>query len=35
MEPNALHDLTPAYALDALGETEQREYEEHLAQCAR
>jgi anti-sigma factor RsiW len=35
MEPNALHDLTPAYALDALGEAEQREYEEHLAQCAR
>jgi anti-sigma factor RsiW len=35
MEPNALHDLTPAYALDALDEIEQREYEEHLGQCAR
>jgi predicted anti-sigma-YlaC factor YlaD len=35
MEPNALHDLTPAYALDALDEIEQREYEAHLGQCAR
>lgn len=34
MEPETLHDLTPAYALDALDEGEQREYERHLAHCA-
>jgi anti-sigma factor RsiW len=28
-----LHDLTAAYALDALDEHETREYEAHLAQC--
>jgi anti-sigma factor RsiW len=33
MEANALHELTPAYALDALGADEEREYEEHLARC--
>lgn len=30
---NALHDLTPAYVLDALDETERAEYEVHLATC--
>jgi anti-sigma-K factor RskA len=30
-----LHDLTAAYALDALDAEESREYEVHLAQCAR
>jgi anti-sigma factor RsiW len=30
-----LHDLTAAYALDALDEHETREYEAHLAQCER
>jgi anti-sigma factor RsiW len=33
MEANALHDLTAAYALDALGAHEEREYEAHLARC--
>lgn len=28
-----LHDLTPAYALDALDPTEREEYEAHLASC--
>lgn len=35
MEANALHDLTAAYALDALDPDEAREYEAHLAHCAR
>jgi anti-sigma factor RsiW len=35
MESERLHDLTAAYALDALDEHEQREYEEHLRSCAR
>ena len=35
MAPEALHDLTPAYALDALDETEERAYEAHLAGCAQ
>jgi anti-sigma-K factor RskA len=35
MESERLHDLTAAYALDALDEDEQREYEEHLRSCAR
>jgi anti-sigma factor RsiW len=35
VEAEALHDLTPAYALDALSEAEVREYEEHLARCAQ
>lgn len=30
-----LHDLTPAYALDALDADEAREYEAHLARCER
>jgi len=30
-----LHDLTPAYALDALSPDEAREYEAHLARCER
>ena len=33
MEANALHELTPAYALDALSADEEREYEAHLARC--
>src|SRR2546423_7612149 len=33
MEADAIHELTAAYALDALDEREQREYEEHLARC--
>lgn len=35
MAPEALHDLTPGYALDALDEAEQRAYEAHLAGCAQ
>jgi anti-sigma-K factor RskA len=35
MEANALHDLTPAYALDALDADDARAYEEHLARCDR
>jgi anti-sigma-K factor RskA len=35
MAHDALHDLTPAYALDALDETERTEYEAHLATCER
>jgi anti-sigma factor RsiW len=35
MEANALHDLTAAYALDALDPEDAREYEAHLARCAR
>ncbi len=34
MESLSLHDLTAAYALDALEPDEAREYEEHLATCA-
>ena len=30
-----VHDLTAAYALDALGQDEREAYEAHLAQCAR
>jgi len=30
-----LHELTPAYALDALAADEAEAYEEHLAQCER
>jgi anti-sigma factor RsiW len=33
MEADAIHELTPAYALDALDEQDEREYEEHLARC--
>ena len=33
MGTDAVHDLTAAYALDALDEAERREYEAHLAHC--
>ena len=33
MEADTLHDLTAAYALDALDSDEAREYEAHLARC--
>jgi anti-sigma factor RsiW len=33
MGTQTLHDLTAAYALDALDEAERREYEAHLARC--
>jgi anti-sigma-K factor RskA len=32
---DALHDLTPGYALDALDESERADYERHLATCER
>src|SRR5439155_21657876 len=35
MEADAIHELTAAYALDALDEQEEREYEAHLARCPR
>jgi anti-sigma factor RsiW len=35
MEANAIHDLTAAYALDALDPEDAREYEAHLARCER
>lgn len=35
METNTLHDLTAAYALDALDNEDARAYEEHLAHCER
>jgi anti-sigma-K factor RskA len=35
MDANALHDLTAAYALDALDTEDAREYEAHLARCER
>jgi anti-sigma-K factor RskA len=35
MDTDTLHDLTAAYALDALDEHEVRAYEEHLAHCER
>ena len=35
MGDDAVHDLTAAYALDALEPVEARGYEEHLAACAR
>jgi anti-sigma factor RsiW len=35
MEADALHDLTAAYALDALDSDEARRYEAHLARCER
>src|SRR6266511_3762559 len=35
MESLTMHDLTAAYALDALDADEAREYEEHLATCER
>ena len=35
MEAESIHQLTPAYALDALDPDEERDYEEHLARCVR
>jgi anti-sigma-K factor RskA len=35
MERDAIHDLTAAYALDALDPGDEREYEEHLSRCER
>jgi anti-sigma factor RsiW len=35
METNTLHDLTAAYALDALDDEDARAYEAHLARCER
>jgi anti-sigma-K factor RskA len=35
MDAEPLHDLTAAYALDALGADDERVYEEHLARCPR
>jgi anti-sigma-K factor RskA len=35
MEADTLHDLTAAYALDALDSGEARAYEAHLARCER
>lgn len=35
MDANALHDLTAAYALDALHGEDARAYEAHLARCER
>ncbi len=35
MEADALHDLTAAYALDALDPEDARRYEAHLARCER
>jgi anti-sigma-K factor RskA len=35
MEDQTVHELTAAYALDALDEDERRAFEEHLSRCAR
>ncbi|MGZ4400587.1 MAG: anti-sigma factor [Gaiellaceae bacterium] len=35
MEPDGIHELTAAYALDALDPEDARLYEEHLAGCER
>ncbi len=35
MDAESLHDLTPAYALDALEPGERQAYEDHLAGCER
>jgi anti-sigma-K factor RskA len=35
MENGTVHELTAAYALDALDEAERRTYEEHLSACTR
>ena len=35
MEDQAIHELTAAYALDALDEDERTSFEEHLSTCAR
>lgn len=34
MEQDTIHDLTAAYALDALDERDEAEYEAHLGRCA-
>jgi anti-sigma factor RsiW len=35
MEADTIHELTAAYALDALDEVEEAQYEAHLARCPR
>lgn len=35
MESNGIHELSAAYALHALDEHEERQYEEHLRRCER
>jgi anti-sigma-K factor RskA len=35
MEPDGIHELTAAYALNALDPGDEREYEEHLRHCSR
>jgi anti-sigma factor RsiW len=35
MESQGIHELTPAYALNALDPAEEQEYEEHLRRCDR
>jgi anti-sigma-K factor RskA len=35
MADDALHELTAAYALDALDQEDERAYEEHLSRCAQ
>jgi anti-sigma factor RsiW len=35
VEANSLHELTAAYALDALDEHDEQAYEEHLRRCER
>jgi len=35
MEPEGIHELTAAYALEALDEHESEEFEEHLRHCRR
>ena len=35
MADETIHDLTPAYALDALDPQDEERYEEHLASCER
>jgi len=35
MDPETLHELTAAYALDALDPEERQAYEDHLASCSR
>jgi anti-sigma factor RsiW len=35
VEQELVHELVAAYALDALDESERREFEEHLARCKR
>ncbi len=35
MEADGIHELTAAYALDALDPSDERDYEEHLRHCSR